>query len=466
MNKKLVSLILTMLMILSMGVCVHAELGDVVEDISYISDVDWDEPNDDDIYDITATVIGDSKDLDNAVANLVLTDCTFKLADSGSISDIIAGFGTGEVIRTVDGRTVCRYEVTFHNMEVPKGDNVITFTVIRSDGARVVLKKSFNIRGSNNGGGIDVGDGDGDGDGDDDEDEDKPIAALKPHLIVDGYSYGQAVAGQDVPLTFTLKNTSKSKIMRNIVLNVKPAGDLRIKSSSDTIYIDSVDPGETITKTVLFALGAAAKEEVQVVGLTSTFEYFDIEGENAAQGGDTVSISIPTDTLERVKIQKVELPEMLYPNMEEEIAYSIINSGFSTLYNAEIKIVDEAGTEYAAVYVGSIEPSKAVTEPYLPIILPEAGEKNLKFVLTYENDKLQTQEVTKDFKATVMEMPMEKPPIFEEPMPGESLPGEEGKAPWLMWAFIGGGAIVVIIVLVVVIKVVRKKRREREDEDI
>lgn len=411
-------------------------------------------------YSFNVTILGSS---DIQESNVHLMNCTFVPKVESEAVDYYFPLTP----HMKDGKQVelygqYMYDITFTDLQDVNMGNDLVFTVMHkvednyyAETLTYDVSRFMNRDNSSN-----------DNNGDDEEDEDKPIAALKPHLIVDGYSYGQAVAGQDVPLTFTLKNTSKSKIMRNIVLNVKAAGDLRIKSSSDTIYIDSVDPGETITKTVLFALGAAAKEEVQVVGLTSTFEYFDIEGQDAAQGGDTVSISIPTDTLERVKIQKVELPEMLYPNMEEEIAYSVINSGFSTLYNAEVKVVDEAGTEYADVYIGSIEPSKAVTEPYLSIILPEAGEKNLKFVLSYENDKLQTQEVSKDFKATVMEMPVDKPPIIEEPMPGEPLPEDQAKTPWLMWALIGGGVLVAIIVLVVVIKVVRKKRREREDEDI
>ncbi|WP_092637959.1 hypothetical protein [Acetanaerobacterium elongatum] len=295
----------------------------------------------------------------------------------------------------------------------------------------------------------------------------KPIAALKPHLIVDSYSYGEAIAGQDVPLSFTLKNTSTNKIMRNIVLAVKPSGDLRIKSASDTIYIDSLSPGKTVTESLKFFLTASAKDEVQSVSLTSTFEYFDIDGENAVAGGDTVTISMAADTVERVKIQKIKLPDMIFPNQEQEVSYSVINSGFATLYNAEIKVVDEAGTEYADVYVGSIEPSKAVSSPDLYLTFPEAGEKNLKFVLSYENDKLQVSEVSKDFKAVIQPMPDEKPPIIDTPVPGESMPGEEKpQNPFILWGIIGGGVLVAIIITVIIVKVVKKKRREREDEDI
>ncbi len=456
MNKKFISLVFAIVTFLGTvtSVILYPTVNLSAADLSemvWITSITYDK-DDYGSYTVTATVSGESAIITTikSSGSAVLNDCT--LAPRAKDKGVLEYIGS---IQPDENNGVT---VTFQNLATSIRENELIFMIYTPDGS-MTLSKKFNIkelRSESSTPSLP----------DPDEDEDKPIAALKPHLIVDGYSYGQAVAGQDVPLTFTLKNTSKSKTMRNIVLNVKPAGDLRIKSSSDTIYIDSVDPGETVTKTLLFSLGAAAKEEVQIVGLTSTFEYFDIEDENAAQGGDTVSISIPTDTLERVKIQKVELPEMLYPNMEEEIAYSVINSGFSTLYNAEVKVVDEAGTEYADVYIGSIEPSKAITEPYLSIILPEAGEKNLKFVLSYENDKLQTQEVSKDFKATVMEMPVDKPPIIEEPMPGEPLPEDQAKTPWLMWALIGGGVLVAIIVLVVVIKVVRKKRREREDEDI
>lgn len=471
MSKKLLALIITALMILSLSVCVYADsnLGDVVEDISYIEKVGASLQNDGTgLYTIKATVIGDSADLEGVLATLVLTECTFKPdpdPKKSNVTDIVCGFYDGKDVKTDSGRTVRRYTLNFPNMIHTKGDNIISFTLVRRDGKRVYLTKSFytgsgNNNGGNNGGGTSS-------DTSSSDTSSKQIAALKPHLIVDSYSYGEAVAGQDVPLTFTMMNTSKNKIMRNIVLAVKPSGDLRIKSASDTIYIDSIDPGKTITKSLKFFLTAAAKDEVQTVSLTSTFEYFDIDGENAVGGGDTVTISLAADTVERVKIQKIQLPDIIFPNAEQEVSYSVINSGFATLYNAEIKVVDDAGTEYADVYVGSIEPSKAVTSPDLYLTFPEAGEKNMKFILSYENDKLQVSEVSKDFKAVVQAMQDEKPPIIDVPMPGESMPGEEKpQNPFILWGIIGGGVLVLIIAAVIIVKVVKKKRREHEDEDI
>ncbi|MFA9381474.1 MAG: hypothetical protein ACERKO_10495, partial [Acetanaerobacterium sp.] len=331
--------------------------------------------------------------------------------------------------------------------------------IFHEDGELFNETLSYNINGE-------LGRGDGNSSSEEDEDEDEPpIASLKPHLIVDSYSYSGAVAGQDVPVSFTLKNTSANKAVRNVVLNVKPTGDMRIKSASDTIYIDSILPGKTVTKTLNFSLGANATAEVQEIAISSSFEYFDIEGQNAVSGGDAISISIPTDTVERVKIQRAELPDMLYPDSEEEISYSVINTGFTTLYNCEIKVVDEQDTEYAYAYVGSLEPSKEATEPYLPIVFPDTGEKKLTFVFTYENDKLQVSEATRDLTAMVMEMPTRGDPIFN-PKPDDMPIEEEGGLGWKLWAIIGGGVVVVIIVLVVVVKAVKKKRSELDDEDI
>ena len=467
MNRKLLALIITALMIFSLSICVFADngLGDVVEDTTYIASVGVSTTlsDSDGFRSVVATVVGSSTELVDAIATLVTSDCSFKLGKDKEPIYLSAPFENPQTISVKDNK--CSYTVAFHNMDVQKGDNTLAFTIVKKDGKRVYLYKSFYWGSGNNNGGNSGGTTSSNSSSSDTSS--KQIAALKPHLIVDSYSYGEAVAGQDVPLTFTLKNTSRNKIMRNIVLAVKPSGDLRIKSASDTIYIDTIDPGRTVTKTLKFFLNASSKEEVQSVSLTSTFEYFDIDGENAVAGGDTVNISLAADTVERVKIQKIKLPDMIFPNQEQEVSYSVINSGFATLYNTEIKVVDEAGTEYADVYVGSIEPSKAVTSPDLYLTFPEAGEKNLKFVLSYENDKLQVSEVSKDFKAVIQPMPDDKPPIIDMPVPGESMPGEEKpQNPFILWGIIGGGVLVAIIVTVIIVKVVKKKRREREDEDI
>ncbi len=415
------------------------------------------------LYDITVYVMAPKAVIEKVEGSVIrLTDCTFqqrdKNGDDPDVFDFIGTTGEKKNYPNDDSDDTFQVlEIIFENLYTVYRENTISFTVHAIDG-NYTLSKNFNIKALPSSSSTPSDD--------DDDEEDTPIAALKPHLIVDSYSYGEATAGKDVPVTFTLKNTSASKTIRNVVLTVKASGDLRIKSASDTIFVDSIQPGKTITKSMNFFLGAGVQTDVQDIAISSTFEYFDIEGQNAVAGGDSITISIPTDTVERVRIQKVELPEMLYPGSEEEISYSVINAGFSTLYNCEIKVVDEEGTEHSYAYVGSLDPSKSVSETYLPIMFDTSGEKKLTFVFTYENEKLQTGEVTREFTTSVMEMPVyEEPPM--EPFPEEPMPEEsQGMAPWLLWVLIGGGVLVAVIVTVVVIKAVKKKRSELDDEDI
>ena len=419
------------------------------------------------LYNVTVSLMGTKELIDKVAGSVIrISDCTLQQRKSDGedpdVDDFIAIPGVINNYPPSSTEDTFKYiDIEFTNLYTRYQENTINFTIHSIDGT-VTLSKNFAISSKD----LIPPPSSSTPSDDDDDEEDTPISALKPHLIVDSYSYGEASAGKDVPVTFTLKNTSASKTIRNVVLTVKASGDLRIKSASDTIYVDSIQPGKTITKSMNFFLGAGTQADVQDIAISSTFEYFDIEGQNAVSGGDSITISIPTDTVERVRIQKVDLPDMLYPGTEEEIAYSVVNAGFSTLYNCEIKVVDEEGTEYAYAYVGSLEPSKAASQPYLPIMFDVSGEKNLKFVLTYENEKLQAGEVTRDFAVSVMEMPVyEEPPM--EPFPEEPMPEEpQGMAPWLLWVIIGGGVLVTVIVTVVVIKAVKKKRSELDDEDI
>lgn len=473
-NKRWMALFSSAIMILMMlfsAVPVYAELGGLVGDTAYIEKVKVIKPEDttSNVYNIDVSFIGYEDEYKDTIA--ILASCTVEATDvdgmTASVSKILDESKDKKDVKDSKGdtRTVCRYTITFERLKVPFGSNTFAMTITRNDGKSVHFAKDFDYLGSGggSGGGIKPGTGDDD---DDDDDKETPIAALKPHLIVDSYSYGEAIAGQDIPVTFTLKNTSSTKAIRNVVLTVKPAGDLRIKSASDTIYIDGINPGGTVTKSMKFFLGANATAEVQEIGITSTFEYYDIEGQNAVSGGDSITISIPADTVERVRIQKVEMPEMIYPESEEEVTYSVINAGFNTLYNCEIRVVDEQGTEYAYAYIGSLEPSKAASETYLPIVFKEPGEKKLKFVFSYENNKLETNEATRDFTVTVMEMPVYEDPIID-PFPVEPMPEQQQGWPlWLWLVVIGGGVVVAVVVTVIIVKAVKKKRSEQDDEDI
>ncbi len=450
---------------------VYAELGVPVGDDGYIERIYKPDKQLDGTYKLKVDFIG-YEEYEGAIA--LLAPCTIEALDVDGMTALVERKSSEDSDKwesepNEDGetRTIYRYELKFSNLKIPFGTNTFAMTIRRAvDQKPVYYTKSlpdFLDTGSSSGGGLTPGTGDDD----DDDEKETPIAALKPHLIVDSYSYGEAVAGQDVPVTFTLKNTSANKAVRNVVLNVKPAGDLRIKSASDTIFVDTILPGKTVTKTMNFFLGANTSVKVQEIGIASTFEYFDIEGQNAVSGGDNVTISIPTDTIERVRIQKVELPQMIYPGSEEEITYSVVNAGFATLYNCEIRVVDEADTEYAYAYIGSLDPSKAASETYLPIVLDTPGETHLKFVFTYENDRLQAGEVTRDFTATVMEIPEYIEPPITEPFPPEEFPAEgQGMPLWLLLTIIGGGIVVVIVAAVIIVKVVKKKRSELDDEDI
>lgn len=464
-NRRLAALILCAVMVVSLAIAIYASTSDAVTYITSVSVKNYSKTNK--TFDLVVKLTGIYEELGETPIAVIRPETTIKATSGSKAVDGWVSLALGSSKEISPSQHAGYYTVTFDKMAFSTGTHTISFYLTRTDGSYIVLTRNFTLSSSGSIGSGSTSSGGSSGsssDDDDDDDEKPPIAALKPHLIVDGYSYDQAVAGQDVTVSFTLKNTSINKTMRNVVLTIKPSGDLRIKSASDTIYIDSIEPRKTVTKSLKFTLPASAKTPVQDIGIASTFEYFDIEGQNAVSGGDSISVSIPTATVERVRIQKVDLPEMLYPNAEEEIAYSIINTGFTTLYNCEIKVVDEAGTEYAYAYVGSIEPSKAVTEPYLPVLFQESGEKSLKFILTYENDQLKVQEVVRDFTANVMEMPVFEPPIFEPPI-DEPLP-EQGMAPWLMWSLIGGGAVVLIIIIAVIVKVVKKRRDAFDDEDI
>lgn len=228
------------------------------------------------------------------------------------------------------------------------------------------------------------------------------IASLKPHLLVDSYSFGgnQVTAGQEFDLSFTLKNFSK-KDLRNVIVKVTPGDGVSILKDSNLFYYDSIGAGKTLTQTVRCKLSLEISAEVQSTTIETDFQYYDKKDQDPVTGGDSIILSIPTGKINRAKITSITIPKDFKQDKEGNVEYGFINNGFAKIYNAEVFIYDEAGKELYWNFIGTVEPGTKASTEKIPLKFAAGGEQQLKLVVQYEEENLATKSMEKSFVVPV-----------------------------------------------------------------
>lgn len=225
------------------------------------------------------------------------------------------------------------------------------------------------------------------------------IAALKTHLLVDAYSFGgnQITAGQEFDLSFTLKNFSKTKDAKNIVVKVTPGDGASLKSDTNLFYYESIPAGKTLTQTVRCKLSLESATEIQSITIDTDFQYYDKKDEDPITGGDSIILSIPTSKINRAKITAITIPKDFKQDKEANIEYGFINNGFAKIYNAEVFIYDEEGTEVYWDFIGTLEAGTKATTNKVPLKFTSGGDKTMRLVVQYEDENLAVKSMEKTF---------------------------------------------------------------------
>lgn len=297
------------------------------------------------------------------------------------------------------------------------------------------------------------------------------LAALKPHLIVTNYTYGSGpvLAGQNFNLDFTIKNTSSAKTIHNVILIVSNSEDLSIMSGTNTIYIEKIQPGEEISRKIEFKLKLNKTIDVQTVSMESSFEYYDKPDTDPVSGTDKISIPIPTIGITKARIGGINIPKAFKAEKEGNIEFSVINNGFSKVYNIEAFIYDGDGKELGWQFLGTVEGGVQPEAKKVAVTFPEGGTKNLRLVVNFEDENLETKTIERPFQIEVESINKEPDiPYIVDPGMGigegdfEEIESEE---PFLnnKILIIAGSIVVVSAITIIIIKIKRHKEDNFDD---
>ncbi len=301
----------------------------------------------------------------------------------------------------------------------------------------------------------------------------KPESILTPHLVITGYDWGDAElkAGNELYLTVSFRNTSKTKTVQNIMISITLPGGVILAKASSSFYKEKLGPGEVGSQ--VFWLKTDKKLESGIANFSVSFNYEYYLNEAYSSGSDSESFGLifegagesNEEYKDRFEITDVTLPDYITVGEEGYITVKFVNKGKEPLNNVSVKLESD-GMQNTGVndYFGMLN-ANVKNEMELPVVFSSGGNFNGVATVSYELPDGTFKEVTREFSVFVEEAYTPDYPDFPDNPPEPDNPQKQGLPFWAIVAIIVGGVAVVVVVIVLLAKRARRKKLVIEDEE-
>ena len=301
----------------------------------------------------------------------------------------------------------------------------------------------------------------------------KPETVLTPHVVITGYDWGDAElkAGNELYLTVSFRNTSKTKTIQNIMISITLPGGVILAKASSSFYMEKLEPGQVGSQ--VFWLKTDKKLESGIANFSVSFNYEYYLNEAYSSGSDSESFGLifegagesKEEYKDRFEITDVALPDYITVGEEGYITVKFVNKGKESLNNVSVKLECD-GMQNTGVndYFGMLN-ANVKNEMELPVVFSEGGNFNGVATVSYELPDGTFKEVTRDFSVFVEEAYTPDYPDLPDNPPEPDNPQKQGLPFWAIVAIIAGGVAVVVVAIVLLAKHARKKKLVIEDEE-
>lgn len=294
--------------------------------------------------------------------------------------------------------------------------------------------------------------------------EKKTIDPMTPNIIISKYAYNKDVkAGQEFILKLEFLNTNKQTAIENLVMTVDAGEALSIEDSSNTTYVERMNPQEAYAKEI--KLKVLPQGQAENAKLEINFKYEFLKKEERAQAASTEKLSIRFSQPDRLSIGDIQKEKETAVNEEASISIPYVNKGKTVIYNMEARLVTDMSSEETYKFLGNVEAGSSGTIDFF-VTPQELGEQKVKVSVTYEDAEGNEKTVEKEAKLTVTEGEDEIPPEFAEgdgAAMGDTQVNRAGIAGG--WAIIPAGAAAVGGILLFAHRQRKKKRILQEEEE-
>ena len=293
----------------------------------------------------------------------------------------------------------------------------------------------------------------------------------KPKLIIDKYSFEPSypLAGEEFKMNLSFFNTNNDKGVRNIKIfltsNEVPTSDtggagagaaagssvFTPVGSSNTFYIDYIDPKGTVNKSVV--LTTAPTIESKNYTLIANFEYEDKEG-NQYTAQELIGIPIVQES--KLTSSKVTFNGEGFIGNPSDGEIQFYNTGKDTLFNLMVSVEGDFQEKSLEEYIGNFKSGDSSS--YMFNVTPDkSGAQKGKIVFKYEDATGKSRTIEEEFVIDVSDEEYVDPNMPVDPTEDEM---NQGKS--ISPLMIGGIVVVGIALIAAILQ--RKKRKNQEKE--
>jgi len=238
--------------------------------------------------------------------------------------------------------------------------------------------------------------------------KDEPKLA-KPKVIISSYDYSpkSIIAGDDFSFSFTCKNTSKDKDIRNMKITVSSKdGAFIITKGSNTFYEERMAKTTSLYKQIdLKAKQDLASNSYEV---NVSFDYEDYSGEEYTS---SETINIPVTEYSKLVINSASTSEG-YVGNPSQLSFEYVNMGKATISNLTATVRGDFTPVQETTYIGNIQAGNS--DYYdIDVIPTKEGMNYGTLILSFENSSGKKLEVTRDFESTAYVEQMPEPGLDE-----------------------------------------------------
>ena len=289
------------------------------------------------------------------------------------------------------------------------------------------------------------------------------VTVSKPKIIVSKYSTDvtELRAGSTFNFSFDLYNTNSKVAAKNISVTISQADNIfTVTQGSSSFFIEKIEPGETVTKTLEMKVKSDATTKAYPVEILIEYEY------DGAKANPTTG-EIGEKKTEKLNLQAIENARPVVDNVNvyswdgmvtvgntAYLSFEFYNMGKSQLNNVVATVEgDFAKSDGSMYFIGNVT---AGSSSYVEFeVIPNMmGTASGVLRVTYEDSNGDEVEFTKDFTGEVMATPTIDPGTVDGGSGEVFNPGVTTvKAAILpVWAFV----LLQIVILAVFIPVTSK----------
>lgn len=212
--------------------------------------------------------------------------------------------------------------------------------------------------------------------------ESAPVILVEKSVV----STGTAKAGEDFDVTVTLKNTSKTKSVQNMVASITvPSADFELKNNSNTIFIDKLGAEKTTDLSLTFHVGKSTVDGNYPIEVALSYD--DSKANTLSSAGTfVVTVEQPLN----VKLTMPAIADDLTAGDTVPLSFQVMNLGRSTVYNVRCDVTGDGLVQTKTAFVGNMESGNDGEGDSNIFISPMEGENQYgkttgTVTLTYED---------------------------------------------------------------------------------